>query len=118
MNKLRNFLRWIGWLFVGLGVLGYLIGSSWAPTLIYSANESLAYLVVGAVLLAAAYWGKTASLLKWLTILVGVAGVYFAAYGWFVSSNYYNLASLEGLDNILLLLVGVWALWLVWGKKR
>ena len=68
-------------------------------------------------MLAAAYWAKSKDLMKWLTILVGVVALYFSVYGWFVGDNYYGLGSLEQLDNVLHLVVGLWAFWAVWGKK-
>jgi hypothetical protein len=116
--KNKTFLKQIGWILLVLGIAGYLLSGSWAPSLYFSSGENLAHVVLGVILLAAGYWGQSAALTKWLVILVGVLGLYFAAYGWFVNSNYYNLGSLEGIDNIIHLIVGVWALWVVWGKKK
>ncbi|MFH1759281.1 MAG: hypothetical protein ABH822_01820 [Patescibacteria group bacterium] len=116
--SIKKFLLWGGWLFLVLGALGFLLGNLWAPTWNFTYGENLAHVVVGLVLLVFAYKGKSADLMKWLTILVGLVALYFSFYGFAVSTDYYGMATLEGLDNLIHLAIGVWALWVVWGKKK
>ncbi len=101
-----------------LGLVGYFVGAAWSPIWNFSYGENIAHIVLGVVMLAVVYWSKDANLMKWLTVLVGVVALYFAVYGFAVSSNYYNLGSLETLDNVAHLVIGVWGLWIVWGKKK
>lgn len=115
--EVKRFLQWGGWLLVAVGVVGYLLGnklSAWS----FSEMESSLYLVIGLVMLATAYWGQTSSFVKAISVLVGIVGLYLAAYGQFVSVNFYGLASLEGVDRLIWLVVGVMGLWSVWGKKK
>jgi len=117
MAKQKQVLQWVGWVLLVLGVLGYLLGESLA-ILAFSNSENLAHIIIGVILLAAVYWGETASLIKWLTVILGLAGLYFGIYGFAVSSDYYGKATFETLDNIVHLIIGIWALWVVWGKKK
>jgi len=114
----KKFLLWIGWFLVLLGVVGYFIGDLWLPVWGFSGSENLAHIVVGVVMLAAAYWARTRALFDWLVVAVGVLALFFAGYGWFVDANFRGLANLEQLDNIVHLVIGLWALWVVWGRKK
>lgn len=114
----KKFLLWVGWFFVALGVVGYFVGDLWMPLWGFGMGENLAHLVVGLVVLMAAYWARTKAVIDWLIIAVGVLALFFAGYGWFVESNFRGLADLEQIDNIVHLIVGLWALWIVWGRGK
>ena len=115
----KKFLLWIGWFLVLVGVIGYFVGDLWMPLWGFGEGENLAHIVVGVVMLAAAYWAKTRALVNWLIIAVGVLALFFAGYGWFVpGGDFRGLANLEQLDNIVHLIIGLWALWVVWGRRK
>jgi len=118
----KQFLMWGGLILLVLAVLGFVAGTSFGPSFWLTPGENYAHLVLGLVAVAAAYWLKDANLQKWLVALVGVVALYFGIWGFVVASepplNYYQLANLELLDNLLHLVVGVWALWAAfWGKE-
>ena len=118
MMKIKQFLMWVGWILLVLGVLGYVLPNIWGASLNFSAGENLSHLLLGLVTLAVAYWAKDADLKRWYVILIGVLALYYATFGWLVSPNYYGYATLEQTDNIIHILIGVWALWAVWGNKK
>lgn len=117
-QKPRDFLRLVGWVLVVLAVFGYASGSLFSPTWSLDSSENVAHLIVGVVLLAASYWAKDNNLIKWLTVLVGLSGLFFAYYGWFIDPNFRGLANLDTVDNLVHVVVGIWALAIVWGKKK
>jgi len=110
----KTYLTWVGWILVVLGILGFV----WAGipgTLALTASENYAHLVLGIVALLAVYWGG-AQLQKWLTAVFGIVALYFGIWG-FVDPTYYNITSLELLDNVIHIVLGAWGLWAVWGKQ-
>ena len=118
----KQFLMWGGWVLLVLGVLGFVWpGQQLYPTFYFDSAENWAHLVLGLVALAAAYWLKDAKQQKWLVGAVGVIALYFGIWGFVVGSNpepnYYGVTNLETLDNLLHLVVGVWALWAAFWKK-
>ncbi len=99
----------------GLTVLGPTVDRSALGPVNYLDNaENVAHLVLGVVALAAYYLLKDAQLQKWLVVLVGVIALLVAALGFMNGANpapNVGVSNLEMSDNILHLVVGVWALW-------
>ncbi|MBI4022650.1 DUF4383 domain-containing protein [Candidatus Berkelbacteria bacterium] len=123
----KMFLTWGGWVLVLVAILGAigvigptadqsLFGESWY----FDAAENWAHLIIGLVGLAAAMW-TDAGMQRTLTWIVGIVALIIGLWGWFLSGdapNFYG-ANLENpLDNILHLVVGIWALWAVMGKEE
>ena len=113
----NGFLKIGGVILLLLGLLGYVLpgGQILGDTWYLTPGENIAHLVLGVVALIAAYvlpMGAQRSLV-WL---VGLLALLFAVWGYMVADvpplNWYGLANLENpLDNILHLVVGVWAVW-------
>lgn len=115
----NGFLKVGGIVLVVLGVLGYLLpdgqilGDRWYLT----PGENIAHLVLGVVALAAAYTVPEGAK-RGLVWVVGLVALLFAVWGFIVADNpplnWYGLANLENpLDNLLHLVVAVWAIWAV-----
>ncbi len=81
-------------------------------------GENWAHLLLGVIgLLVAFVMPANGSFQKWLVALLGVVGLLVTVAG-FVSNNFLG-ANLEmPSDNILHLVVGVWALWASFGKSK
>lgn len=113
----KQFLTLGGIVLVLVGVLGFIgvIGPSADASLFGGAwffdnAENYAHLVIGLVGLAVAMWGN-AMMQKWVTVLVGLFALVVMASGFAYGPNFLG-ANLENpSDNILHLVVGVWALW-------
>ncbi|HCX45250.1 hypothetical protein CMI37_29115 [Candidatus Pacearchaeota archaeon] len=120
MAKMKKFLSKAGWLLLVIGAAGYFAGDAVGSALgvVYSQNESIGYLVVGAVMLMTVNWSKNAGLARWLTMIVGLAGLILGIYGFMTPGMGANLnVSFETVDSVILLLVGAWGLWTIWGKR-
>ena len=112
--NVKTFLTYGGWVLVIVGILGFfligpteasLFGNSWW----FDNAENWAHLVLGVVALLLVYVVKNNELNKWVTILVGLFALIATVSG-FLNPNFLG-ANLENpLDNILHLVVGVWAL--------
>ena len=95
-----------------IGVIGpssdaSIFGSAWW----FDNGENWAHLILGIVALAFAYGVKSESAQKNIVILVGVLALIATVSGFLLGSNFLG-ANLENpLDNILHLVIGVWALW-------
>lgn len=131
MNGFRSakgFLTYGGIVLVVVGILGFfgiigpmpetsLFGENWFFTL----GENWAHLLLGIVGLGAAYLLKDESMLKGLTVLVGVIAVLAAVYGFFLTAyppNNLGVANLENpMDTILHIVVAVWAFWSLMGSQ-
>jgi hypothetical protein len=79
------------------------------------AGENVAHTGLGIIAIAAAYLLKDANLQKWLVVAVGLLALFFTVYGFAVagnaSPNTFGISNLENpADDILHLVVGVWAL--------
>jgi len=112
-KNIIQFLTWIGWFLFTLGIIGYVTGgevivSNWSLGI----NESLAYLILGFVMIAAVKMSRDFSLLQKFTLLIGVTGLFFAVYGLAKGPDYYGYASFESIDNILHFIVGAWGIYI------
>ncbi len=112
----KKFLQIGGIILVIVGILGFFLigpteeksifGGSWW----FDSGENWTHLILGIVALALVYGVKSAPLQKWVTVIVGVVAL-IAGISGFVSPNFLG-ANLESpLDNILHLVIGIWALW-------
>lgn len=117
----KGFLMIGGVVLVLLGIVGYLniFTEASVPAFWLDTPENVAHIGLGVIALAAVYVpGLNTALApyyRWIVALVGVIGIFFAVYGQFLASgspNTFGIANLESpLDNLLHLVVGVWALW-------
>ena len=76
-------------------------------------GENVAHIVLGIVALAASFVLREANAQKWLVALVGIFGIFSAVFGYAVLNGAEpnaGLTNLEGSDDILHLVVGLWAL--------
>ncbi len=112
----KNFLTYGGFILVIVGILGFFLIGPTAEASIFGATwwfdngENWAHLILGIVALLLIYVIKNDSLNKWVTILVGILALAATVSG-FLGPNFFG-ANLENpSDNILHLVVGIWALW-------
>lgn len=119
----KQFLTVGGIILLLLGILGYILqggeilGRAWYLT----TGENIAHIVLGVAALAVVYWTKAPSQ-RLLTQVVAVVALFFAIYGFYVagnlSPNTFGVANLENpYDNLLHLIVGVWAVYAGWFSK-
>ena len=112
----KQFLLIGGIVLLALGLIGFAGVFSQMNSFFYLDNaENVAHTGLGIIAIAAAYVLKDASLQKWLVVAVGVLALFFTVYGFAVaanaSPNTFGIANLESpADDILHLVVGVWAL--------
>lgn len=119
----KQFLTVGGIILLLLGILGYILpggeilGRAWYLI----SGENIAHLLLGVVALAVVYWTKASSQ-RLLTQVVAIIALFFAIYGFYVagnlSPNTFGVANLENpYDNLLHLVVGVWAVYAGWFSK-
>jgi hypothetical protein len=112
----KQFLLIGGIVLLALGLIGFAGVFSQMNSFFYLDNaENVAHTGLGIIAIAASYLLKDASLQKWLVVAVGVLALFFTVYGFIVaanaSPNTFGIANLESpADDILHLVVGVWAL--------
>jgi hypothetical protein len=109
----KQFLQIGGVVLLLLAVIGFIMPTI-GTFLHFTAAENWAHLVLGIVALALAPM-EVGDLKKWVVVLVGLIALYFAIAGFMVAGkplpNWYGVASLDNpVDNLLHLVVGVWAL--------
>ena len=114
----RQFLQIGGAVLVILGVVGLLpvFTKANTPWFYLDTGENVAHIVLGVVAVAAAYVLSDANLQKWLVAVVGVVALFFGIYGFAIAGNpepnTFGISNLESpADNILHLVVGIWALY-------
>ena len=118
----NTFLKVGGVVLVLLGLVGLfaLNNASATPFFWLDSGENYAHLVLGVVALIAAF-SLGEGMQKQLTVLVGVVALLFGIWGFFLGSNipnFYGLSNLENpADNVLHLVVGVWALVSAFGSE-
>ena len=112
----RQFLLIGGIVLLLLGIVGYAgVFSDTKSAFYLDTGENVAHTVLGIVAIAAAFLLKDANLQKWLVVVVGVVALFFGVYGFIVAGNAppntFGISNLESpADDILHLVVGVWAL--------
>lgn len=120
------FLTVGGIVLLALGILGLITWNAkilQENSVFYLTNgENVAHIVLGVVALVLVGTMKAQKdLLKWVVVLVGIVALFFGIYGFIVAGssatmmgekfNTFGLANLENpLDNLLHLVVGVWAM--------
>ncbi len=118
----NTFLKVGGVVLLLLGLVGLftLNNPNATPFFWLDNGENWAHIVLGVVALIAAFsFGE--NMQKQLTILVGVIALATGVIGFFLGSganNFFGLANLENpADNVLHLVVGVWALMAAFGSE-
>jgi hypothetical protein len=112
----KQFLLIGGIVLLALGLVGFAGVFSQMNSFFYLDNaENVAHTGLGIIAIAASYLLRDANLQKWLVVAVGVIALFFTVYGFAVagsaSPNTFGIANLESpADDILHLVVGVWAL--------
>jgi signal transduction histidine kinase len=117
----RGFLIWGGAVLTVLGLIGFVALNSKTSGLgsffWLDNSENISHLVLGVVALAAVFVPGLNDMLRpyyrWIVILVGLIALFFGVYGFVVAGgaepNTFGLANLELGDNLLHLVVAVWA---------
>jgi hypothetical protein len=112
----KQFLLIGGIVLLLLGIVGFVgVFSDTKSAFYLDAGENIAHTVLGVVAIAAAYLLKDATLQKWLVVVVGIVALFFGVYGFIVAGNAapntFGVSNLESpADDVLHLVVGVWAL--------
>jgi hypothetical protein len=121
----KGFLTVGGAVLLLLGVIGYLgvFSQSSFPSFYLDSGENIAHTFLGIVALAIVFVPGLNTMFapyyRWIVILLGIVALFFAVYGFYVGGNAtpntFGLANLESpLDDLLHLVVGVWALYAAW----
>jgi len=113
----KQFLQIGGAILLLLGLVGFAGLFSTKGSFFWLDNsENVAHTGLGIVAIAASFLLKDAQMQKWLVAAVGVIALFFTIYGFAVGgdasgANTFGIANLESpADDILHLVVGVWAL--------
>ena len=117
----KQFLQLGGVILVLLAVIGFLKPDLAGDLLNFDSAENWAHLLLGVVALVLAPL-SIGDLKKWVVVLVGLIAIVTAILGFMArgnpSPNFYGVANLENpVDNVLHLVVGVWALLAAFNKK-
>ncbi len=122
----KGFLTYGGAVLLLLGIVGFLgiFTAANYPAFWLDNGENVAHVALGIIALAIVFVPGLNSMFepyyRWIVILLGIVALFFAAYGLVVAgdtsgANTFGLANLENpADNILHLVVGVWALYAAW----
>jgi hypothetical protein len=111
----KQFLQIGGAILLLLGIVGYFGVFSDTKSFFYLDNgENVIHTILGIVAIGASFVLKDAMLQKWLVAAVGVFALFATVYGFAVAGNgspNVGFANLESpADDILHLVVGIWAL--------
>ncbi len=117
----KQFLQIGGVILLLLGILGFLKPDLAGDFLSFDTAENWAHLVLGVVAIVLAPQ-PVGVMKKWVVVLIGVAAIIVSVLGFMVSGNpspnFYGMANLENpVDNVLHLVIGVWALVAGFRKK-
>jgi hypothetical protein len=121
----KGFLTWGGAVLLLLGIVGFLgvFTKSSVPAFYLDNGENIAHTFLGIVALAIVFVPGLNSIFapyyRWIVILLGIVALFFAVYGFYVGGNAdpntFGVSNLESpADDILHLVVGVWALYAAW----
>jgi hypothetical protein len=121
----RGFLLWGGIVLLLLGLIGFVALNDQAqyPAFWLDNGENVAHVGLGiialAIVLVPGLNTMFAPYYRWIVILLGVVALFFTVYGFLqagaAAPNTFGLANLENpADNILHLVVGLWALAAAW----
>lgn len=112
----RRFLLFGGIILLGLAAAGFTVlgpGNPWLSSAFYLDNaENVAHLVLGVVALGVYFGLKDEKLVRWFVLLVGIIAALVTVLGFLSAGNpapNVGIANLEMLDNVLHLVVAVWA---------
>lgn len=106
----KNFLMWVGWILLVVGIVGFLVPNLLDPVLVFDQTENWAHTVLGIVALAAAYWSKDANTQKWLAVIYGALALIVGLWGFF-NPEFLGAMLENPADNLIHLVIGVWGLW-------
>ena len=110
----KQFLQLGGVILVLFGLLGVFMPVVAGGLLNFTDYENYTHLLLGIVALVLAVLPGVGELKKWVVVLVGLVALYFGVIGFTLPStvpNFYGVAHLDNpVDNIIHLVVGVWAL--------
>ena len=121
----KGFLTYGGVILLLLGIIGFLgvFTKEAVPAFWLDTGENVAHTALGIIALAIVFVpglnSAFAPYYRWIVILLGVVALFFAVYGFAVGGaaepNTFGISNLEGpADDILHLVVGVWALYAAW----
>jgi len=121
----KGFLTYGGAILLILGILGFVALSSPTayPSFYLDNGENVAHTFLGIVALAIVFVPGLNTMFapyyRWIVILLGIVALFFAVYGVLVSgnpaTNTFGISNLENpFDNVLHLVVGLWALYAAW----
>lgn len=121
MNN-KQFLVWGGWVLLVLGVLGFIFPNIGGEYLNFSRVENWAHALLGILAITIGYGIKDNRILRTVTIIFGLIGLIIGVWGFVVagnpSPNFYNVTNLDNpIDNIIHLVIAVWALWSAFKNK-
>lgn len=113
----KGFLVYSGAILLLLGIVGFIVPELLGDLLWFDSAENYAHTLLGIVGLAAAFYFP-ANYQRLLVGILAVVALFFGIYPWILpqygynaGANFYGLANLEYVDNIVHLVVGVWAGW-------
>ena len=108
----KQFLTWGGVILLLLGIIGFLAPRIGGDALYFDAGENWAHTILGIVALLAAR-SLSESAQRTLVYLVGIIAIVFAVWGFINRANpapNLGFTNLENpLDNLVHLVVGIWA---------
>jgi hypothetical protein len=121
----KGFLTYGGAILLLLGIVGFLgiFSKANVPAFYLDNGENIAHTFLGIVALAIVFIPGLNSMFapyyRWIVILLGIVALFFAVYGFYVGGNAdpntFGVSNLESpADDILHLVVGVWALYAAW----
>lgn len=116
----KKFLQVGGVILLILGILGYVAPMIGGEYLWFDSAENIAHTGLGIVALVLAPL-PLGDLKKWIVVLVGIVALFFGVAGFLVAANgvpnFYGYTNFEMLDNVVHIVVGVWALMAAMGGK-
>ncbi len=116
--SVKGFLQWGGIILILLGILGILVPEI-DRIVTFWPGENWAHLILGVAALVVRY-ALPEGVQKVVVVLVGLLALYVGIAGFAVAGrpapNYLGVNLDNPVDNILHLVVGVWALWAAYKK--